>query len=130
MIGNVAFGLEMNSINDPEAAFRKMGKRLTNPDGGLQVKAILFSSFQTIAKKLHMRLLPTEISDFFMNSIRETVNYRLKNKIERNDIMDMLLKIKDNGTKEEGKISFNELAAQCKTIIILYYFFNFTNHSF
>lgn len=119
MIGNVAFGLEMNSINDPEAAFRKMGKKLINPDGGFQVRAILFSSFQKIAKKLRMRLLPTEISDFFMNSIRETVNYRLENKIERNDIMDMLLKIKDNGTKEEGKISFNELAAQCKTIIIL-----------
>lgn len=115
----MAFGLELNSVSDPEAVFRKMGKKLLNPDGGFQVKAILFSSFQKIAKMLHMRLLPTEISDFFMNSIRETVNYRLENKIVRNDIMDMLLKIKDNGTKEEGKISFNELAAQCKSSMII-----------
>ena len=115
----MAFGLELNSVSDPDAAFRKMGKKLLNPDGGFQVKAILFSSFQKIAKMLHMRLLPTEISDFFMNSIRETVNYRLENKIVRNDIMDMLLKIKDNGTKEEGKISFNELAAQCKSSMII-----------
>lgn len=110
----MAFGLEMNSIKDPDAAFRKMFKKLLSPDAGFQVRNVLLSSFQTIAKKLHMRLIPTEISDFFMNIIRETVNYRLENKIERNDIMDLLLKIKDNGTKEEGKISFNELAAQCK----------------
>ena len=108
----------MNSIKDPDAAFRKMFKKLLSPDAGFQVRNVLLSSFQTIAKKLHMRLIPTEISDFFMNTIRETVNYRLENKIERNDIMDLLLKIKDNGTKEEGKISFNELAAQCKLMII------------
>lgn len=61
-----------------------------------------------------MRFLPKDISDFFLETIRETVDYRLENNIQRNDVMDLLLKLKDNGTKEEGKITFNELAAQCK----------------
>lgn len=105
----------MNSIKDPDAMFRKMGKKIFT-QGNVQIRAFLLTSFRNLGRKLHMRFLPKDVSDFFLTTIRETVDYRLENKIERNDVMDLLLKLKDNGIKEEGKITFNELAAQCKLL--------------
>lgn len=111
VIGNVAFGLEMNSIQDPDAKFRKMGKKIFKQGKFFQLKVFFMTSFKQLARKLHMRFLPTDVSDFFLTTIRETVDYRLKNDIQRNDVMDLLLKIKDE--KGGGKLTLNELAAQC-----------------
>lgn len=113
VIGNVAFGLEMNSIENPDAQFRKMGKRIFQQDPNMQIKILLMTSFRTLARKLHMKFFPTEVADFFLNTIRKTVDYRQEKNIQRNDVMNLLMNLLDNGKGEEGKISFNELAANC-----------------
>lgn len=113
VIGNVAFGLEMNSIQDPDAMFRKMGKKIFTQDPNMQIKILLMTSFKTLARKLRMKFLPAEVAEFFLSSIKETVDYRLKNNIRRNDVMDLLIKMLDDGKGDEEKITFNELAAQC-----------------
>lgn len=111
VIGNVAFGLEMNSIENPDAMFRKMGKKIFKQDANVQLKVFLMTSFQKLALKLRMRFIPKDVSDFFLKTIRETVDYRLENNIERNDVMDLLIKIKSKEGSEG--ITFEELAAQC-----------------
>lgn len=113
VIGNIAFGLEMNAIKDPDSEFRRMGKRIFSTDANLQIKIFFMTSFQTLARKLGMRFFPEDVSEFFLRTIRETVEYREKNKIERNDVVDLLMKLKDDGTGQEGTISFNDLAALC-----------------
>lgn len=56
-----------------------------------------------------------------MKVIRETVDYREQNNVNRNDFMNILIQIKNSGRikaddeavdHEVGKITFNELAAQ------------------
>lgn len=111
VIGNVAFGLEMNSIANPDALFRKMGKKIFKQDSNIQQKVFLMTSFPKLALKLRMRFIPEDVSDFFLKTIKETVDYRHNNNIERNDVMDLLIKIK-NKEGSEG-ITFEELAAQC-----------------
>lgn len=118
VIGNVAFGLEMNSIKDPDSMFRKMGKKVFKQDLNLQIKIFMMTSFKWLARKLHMKFLPDDVQDFFLKTIRDTVEYRQKNKIERNDVMNLLMKLLDNGKGEEGKITFNEMAAQCFVFFI------------
>lgn len=113
VIGNVAFGLEMNSISDPDAEFRNMGKKIFQVDANMQIKILLMTSFRTLARKLRMTLFPKEVADFFVKTIRKTVNYRRQENIQRNDVMNLLMNLLDNGKNEEGKISFNELAANC-----------------
>lgn len=111
VIGNVAFGLEMNSIANPDALFRKMGRKIFKQDTNLQLKVFLMTSFQKLALKLRMRFIPEDVSDFFLKTIKETVDYRAENNIERNDVMDLLIKIKNKEGNEA--ITFEELAAQC-----------------
>lgn len=110
VIGNVAFGLEMNTIAEPDSMFRKMGKKIFKQDSNLQIKSSLLTSYRNMARKLRLRFLPTDVSDFFLKTIQETVDYRRENKIERNDVIDLLLKIKaDDGSG----LTLNEIAAQC-----------------
>lgn len=113
VIGNVAFGLEMNSISNPDAKFRQMGKKVFDLDGNVQFKIIFLNSFMTLARKLRMTLFSAEVANFFVTTIRETVNYRQEKKIQRNDVMNLLMNLLDDGTNKEGTISFNELAANC-----------------
>lgn len=114
VIGNVAFGLEMNSINDPDAPFRTMGKKIFQLGANTQIKILLMTTFRTLARKLHMTFFPKEVADFFLSTIRDTVNYRQVNNIQRNDVMNLLIDLLETSEeKVEGKISFNELAANC-----------------
>ena len=113
VIGNVAFGLEMNSIIDPDSMFRKMGKKIFQQDVNIQLKAFLMTSFKTLARKLHMKFLPTDVSAFFKKTIQDTVAYRRDKNVQRNDVMDSLIKLLNKEEDEEGKISIEELAAQC-----------------
>ncbi len=108
VIGNVAFGLESSSLKDPDSMFRKMGLKFFNFDRRRQLKALMVISFQTIAKKLKITFTPKDVSDFFIATIRDTVNYRKKNRIERKDFLDLLMKV-NNGGKS---LSLNEMTAQ------------------
>lgn len=119
VIGNVAFGLDMNCIKDPENMFRKMGKKAFVNTPAKVMKIFFIISFQNLARKLHMMITDKEVSDFFLNSIKQTVEYREKNDVERPDFMNLLLQIKNKGKINDdngatvGKISFDEMAAQC-----------------
>lgn len=97
VIGTIAFGLECNSLKDPNVEFRRCGKRifqLTNYEAFL----ITFSNyFPDAFKYLKLKRLPSFISDFYMRIVSETVEYREKNNIRRKDFMDLLLQLKNQG---------------------------------
>lgn len=108
VIGNVAFGLESSSLQDPNSMFRKMGLKFFNFDRKRQLKALMVLSFQTIAKKFKISFTPKDVSDFFIATIRDTVDYRERNKIERKDFLDLLMKVNSGGKA----LSLNEMTAQ------------------
>ena len=87
IIGNVAFGLEMNSMKEKDNEFRKYGKRIPEGRPIDFVKRLLAVTFPKLALKLNIALLPEDISKFFLDSIRKTVEYREKNNVQRNDFL-------------------------------------------
>lgn len=94
VIGTCAFGIECNSLQDPNAEFRKRGKSIfTESRHGPLVQTFMITN-PKLARKLHMKLLTDEVTEFFLNIVRQTVNYRLENNIKRNDFMDMIIELK------------------------------------
>lgn len=118
VIGNVAFGLEMNSIKDENSQFRTMGKKLFDPTTTPISRALFLSSFRKLGRKLKLKIIPQDLAAFFMDTVTQTVDYRIKNNIERNDVMNMLIKLMQEGDSEGGKITLNDLAAQCFVFFI------------
>ncbi|XP_016974114.2 probable cytochrome P450 6a19 [Drosophila rhopaloa] len=114
VIGTCAFGLECNSLRDPKAEFVQMGNAaLRERRHGWLVDLLIFGA-PKIAVMLGIELLLPSVQKFYMNIVRNTIDYRVENKITRNDFLDLLIDMKlkyDKGDKQNG-LSFNEIAAQ------------------
>lgn len=117
MIGNVAFGVECNTMKDPNNEFRRIGRKMFESGIVSVVKDLVTTLFPNFSRHLRLRTLDAEITEFFFKLLRETVQYRRENKVERNDFLSLLIQIMDTGKLEgdsidHGKMTFNELAAQ------------------
>ncbi|XP_058065006.1 cytochrome P450 6A1-like, partial [Anopheles bellator] len=93
VIGTVAFGLECNSLKDPQAKFRVMGRKVFQPSSYRVMKFFLATQFQDLAHFLRVTLTPPDITEFFMGVVKDTVQYREKNQVQRNDFMTLLMNI-------------------------------------
>lgn len=109
VIGTCAFGIECNCLTNPEAEFRRVGRKFLDTLTVTNLKIGFATGFPKIARKLGITITPPDVSDFFLNTIRETVAYREEHNIKRNDFLDLLIEIKNN--KEYG-LTIEEIAAQ------------------
>lgn len=133
IISSVAFGLENSSLKEPDNEFRKYGKMVFTTGFFRKIKRILISLSPTITRFLKLKLNKVEVSEFIINVIRQTVEYRERNNIERNDMLNLLIKLKngqhldnENGVSKDShnsldSITFNELAAQCFVFFVAGY---------
>lgn len=114
VIGTCAFGIECNSLKDPNAEFRKMGRLVFEAPRHSSIFAIALFGFKNLARKLHVKVIRDDVSNFFMGVVKDTVEYREKNNVRRNDFMDILIKLKneENLDGNLGKLTLNEIAAQ------------------
>ena len=117
VIGSCAFGIECNSLKDPDAEFRVMGQRAfkqTTVDV-LRNAAIRISPL--FAKAFKLSVFPSSVSKFFKGVVEDTISFREKNDVTRNDFMQLLIKLK-NGESLDGtascddQLTVNEAAAQ------------------
>jgi len=121
VIGSCAFGLECHSLQDPNAEFRQKGRDIFTKRRHSQiVEAFLFTNAK-LAKLLRMKVLTNDTTDFFLSAVKNTVDYRLKNGIKRNDFIDQLIEIRaeDQKAAKKGKgidlskgLTLEQMAAQ------------------
>lgn len=125
VIASCAFGIESNSLNDPNSEFFEMGQKAFETKGIFN-RFIRFN-YPEIGRKFGLRLLDKNMTEFYRNITRNTIEYREKNSIERNDFMNLLIKMKNNGGN--NGLTLDEIAAQS---LIFYvagkrFFFNIPN---
>ncbi|GLG95811.1 Cytochrome P450 9c1 [Gryllus bimaculatus] len=101
IIGSCAFGLQFNSMKNPDSEFRKMGRKIFTPDASAVMITILQFMLPAIGKFFSMRLPTKEVSDFFMKAVLDTVEYREKNNVKRNDFLQLLIELKNKGKIED-----------------------------
>jgi cytochrome P450 family 6 len=65
------------------------------------LKFFFTSGFPELGRKLHLRFSPKEQADFFHKAFVDTLAYREKNNIKRNDFVSMLLDLKEHFTPSE-----------------------------
>ncbi|EDW32567.1 GL11710 [Drosophila persimilis] len=117
VIGTCAFGINCSSLKDPEAEFRKMGRRALTENRHGSLGIAFLNSFPKLSRKLHLKMTAEPIEQFFMRIVKETVKFREQNQIRRNDFMDQLIDLKNNQIikTESGdniNLTIEEIAAQ------------------
>lgn len=111
VIGSVAFGLECNSFTNTHAEFKKQGLTFFDMTPMLYVKAICSRLFPKLSKKLGMTLGKEGPKIFFSNAIKNTVEYRAKNNIRRNDFLQILIDMNNETKDQTKKFSFEEMVS-------------------
>lgn len=97
IIGSTAFGIQLNTMKEPNNEFFKMGKDLAYTIQG--VRAFFYIAFPKIATFFKLKIVTDRQDQFFRNVISSAVADRQRMKVERNDMLNLLLLAK------EGKLS-------------------------
>lgn len=117
IIGNVAFGVDCNSLKDPNSEFRRIGKKIFETNQLSLLRDIFTTMFPKASRALRIRTISREITDFFYDLLSDTIKYREEHNVQRNDFLSLLLQLKNTGKLEGddtelGTLTFSELAAQ------------------
>lgn len=116
VVGSSAFGIECNSIKNPDTEFRKIGLSiLTPPKSKLQfLKRLIIRNFPSFSKKLKLKSIDPSVTSFFLKIVKAVVDYRRQKKILRNDFLQLLMNLMPSGTADdEDALTIKQVAAQC-----------------
>ncbi|KNC33646.1 hypothetical protein FF38_08727 [Lucilia cuprina] len=114
IISSCAFGIECNSLINPNSEFPRMGKKAMREQRHNAAIMALIENFPSLARKLGMRIFPEDVHQFFMRTVKETITYREEHKIQRNDFLNILIEMKNNENDKSGLggLSVEEICAQ------------------
>ncbi|XP_030745866.1 probable cytochrome P450 6a17 isoform X2 [Sitophilus oryzae] len=107
IIGTCAFGIECNSLKDPDNDFRKYGKKIFTSNPSRFWKIFIVPHW--LLAKTGFKSNGQDVTDFFTKIVTETIKYRETNNVSRKDFMNLLLQMKNN----EDSITDDEIIAQC-----------------
>jgi cytochrome P450 family 6 len=128
IISSVAFGIDNDCINEPDHIFRKMGAKVFEPSMANGLRGLFAFLGPKLFHKLKFKILDKEVDNFIFAIVKQTVDYREQNNFSRNDFMQLLIQLKNQGyipvdkgekeTEEQKeqqkniqKLSMNQLAA-------------------
>lgn len=126
VIASVAFGIDINCIENPDADFRKYGRKAFQPGvkkGLVNFFRFVFPSFMNTFK---IRAVDKDVEDFMISVVDQTLAYREKSNVVRKDFFQLLVQLRNTGSvqlddqwetviraDEQGKtLTLNEVAAQ------------------
>ncbi|KAL0110962.1 hypothetical protein PUN28_012778 [Cardiocondyla obscurior] len=113
VIGSCAFGIETNALSNENSEFRRMGRKIFAPTWKSMLRNKLRDFFPWFYQMLGYVLPQTEVDKFFIRVVVETMDYREKNNIIRNDFIDTLRELKKHPEKMANiEITESLLASQ------------------
>lgn len=122
VIGTCAFGIECNSLEDPDAKLRQIGKKIFDVPTSNIVSRSLMATNVKLARFLGLRELHKDCSDFFLKCVEDTIEYREKNNVQRKDYIDLMIKLKNNEAEsKENRLTLIEIAANAFVVNIYFY---------
>lgn len=102
VISSCAFGLDVSSLKNPDSEFRRIYISFTKPTVIQKFARLLIVTAPKILSFFKMRVIPKSVTEFFINTVKDTMNYREENNVKRNDFMDLLIQLKNKGYIEDA----------------------------
>jgi cytochrome P450 family 6 len=102
VIASCAFGIQCNCLKQPDAEFRQWGRRIVEPSLMDRIVGMLYVLVPSIPIFLKLPLTPRGVSAFFRKVVKETIEFRMKNNVKRDDFMQLLIDLKEQKQRQEG----------------------------
>uniref|UniRef100_A0A1I8NC37 Cytochrome P450 n=1 Tax=Musca domestica TaxID=7370 RepID=A0A1I8NC37_MUSDO len=108
-IGTCFFGIECNSLRNPEAEFLKLSSRIFSRTN-FNVRWHLFKqTYVGLMKFIGFKRFPQFVEDFFRITVCEGFKARKRQEILRNDFVDILIELKKS---RDLNLSYDKISAQ------------------
>lgn len=104
VIGNVAFGIECNSLDKQDSDFFKMAVK--SMDSFDYVMRLVFNGYRKLSKLSGIFLTPREVQDFYYQLVKKMIHHRSsENGKSRVDLLNVLIELMNN-----ENLPFNQVA--------------------
>lgn len=108
-IATTIFGVEVDSVKNRDNEFYLMGKKFTNFGGVSQLKGLFIFICPKLFPLLGINLLDITATDYFIKLVKDTIQYRIDNKIVRPDMVNMYIESQKEGNNlNDDKVIDNE----------------------
>lgn len=101
VITSVAFGVEIDSINDATEKFRQIGEKMVNPSVSTFLRQIIGMNFPNFMRLTKMRVTDVAIEKFLLSVLNQSMNLREKEEVVRQDFLQLLIQIRNSGQVNE-----------------------------
>lgn len=95
IVGTCIFGIECNALKSNDT-FARMCREVPKPRFPAFVRIILSIMGERVGSLLNLRNMRKEVSDFFLNTILDTMKFRRQNGIVRNDALQLLMDLQNS----------------------------------
>lgn len=116
ILGSCIFGFECNTTKDPNDFVYQVGKDIFEPAPLEALKRPFFFLMPNILKTLRISSNSKFVTDFFFKLTKDTIEYREKYNVRRNDMMQILVDSRQknvDGPPNPDDLTMNEIASQC-----------------
>lgn len=93
-IATSAFGMEVNSLREPDNAFFRMGMKVSSFTGLQGMKFLAYSAIPKVMRVLRIPFFTVGESEFYRDLVQKNMQYREKNNITRHDMINLLIEAK------------------------------------
>jgi cytochrome P450 family 6 len=101
IISSCAFGIQCNCLKNPDAEFRQWGRKIFALSIRNVVTGFLLQLYPRVLSVLRLDPIDPKVSKYFRKMSEDTVNYRERNNITRNDFIHQLIQIKHKVNLED-----------------------------
>lgn len=109
MIATIAFGLECNSLENPDADFRVFGKKSLDVSP-FKMAFTMFGS--QLLDCFKVSLIEKDVTQFFCTVFSDVIDHRRKNYTVRKDFLNLLIQLIDHGEVEDDDETKNSQKKQ------------------
>lgn len=100
VIGRCAFGLNVNSLEDPRCEFRKMGEAVFNPTFIGRMRFVVRLLCPELLRLLRWKALAKDVEDFFVNLVKDLIRDRTFGQTEKRDFIQLMVNLRNQLPKD------------------------------
>lgn len=102
VIVSVAFGINIDTIENPKNEFRTHGQGFFEPNLKNLLRANLARMTPTLAKILRLRFTDRATGEFMVEAVRQNMEFREKYDLSRKDFFQLLMQLRNTGKIQDG----------------------------
>lgn len=126
VIASVAFGIDIDAMNNPDNEFRVCGRNIFKASFSQNFKGIISFIAPKLLSILRIKSVDSSVEKFIMSVVRQNLEYREKNNVSRKDFFQLLIQLRNSGSvqlddqwdtviqadENQKTLTINEMAAQ------------------